>query len=159
MAGKNGFTLVELMVVVAIVAILACVAIPAYINYVNRAKQGEAESLLMTARMEEAEYYAENQQYASIIQCLPSFAGANTQCVSVCNNAVCANTSAAHYYTFKVSGFQPGSGSTLPYFQIQAQRQINGTNDTVTISASTDTPTVQNPGALHFSIFQWLFGQ
>ncbi|MGC8493595.1 MAG: type IV pilin protein, partial [Syntrophobacteraceae bacterium] len=137
----------------------ATVAVPAYINYVNRTKQGEAESLLMTARMEEAEYYAENQQYASTIQCLPSFANGNTQCLSTCSNPACANNYTGHYYSFMVSGFQSGSGGTQPYFQIQAQRPINNTTDTVTISATTDTPTVQTPAALNFSIFQWLFGQ
>ena len=73
MRGKKGFTLVELMVVVAIVAILAAVATPAYINYVNRTKQGEAASLLFTARLEMEEFYAENGRYANTIQCLPSF--------------------------------------------------------------------------------------
>lgn len=160
MADRNGFTLVELMVVVAIVAILAAVATPAYINYVNRTKQGEAESLLMTARLEEEEYYAENQQYASTVQCLPSFAGANTQCLSACGSAGCANTYQANYYSYKVSpNFIAGGGSTEPYYQIQATRPINGVNDVVTISSSTDTPTVQNTTALNFSVFQWLFGQ
>ncbi len=153
MAGRNGFTLVELMVVLAIVAILAAVAAPAYINYVNRTKQSEAESLLMTARLEEEEYYAENQQYASLIQCLPSFAGANTQCLTACS-AACANAASAKYYTFQVQ-----SCNTSPYYQIKATRPINGSNDVVTISSNTDTPTVQNSTALNFSIFQWLFGQ
>ena len=74
MCGKRGFTLVELVVVVAIVAILAAVATPAYINYVNRTKQGQAASMLLTARLEMEEFYTDNGHYASSIQCLPSFA-------------------------------------------------------------------------------------
>lgn len=41
--GKEGFTLVELMIVVAIIGILAAVAIPAFMGYLAKSKGSEAE--------------------------------------------------------------------------------------------------------------------
>jgi type IV pilus assembly protein PilE len=158
MNGKRGFTLIELVVVVAIVAILAAVATPAYINYVNRSKQGMAESLLFTARSEMEEFYTDNGRYANTILCLPTFAvGANSQCLASCAN--CANSTTIHNYTFYVSILPNSVQGSTPYYQVAATRKIYSyaAPDKLTISASTDTPIIQNTAALKWSVFQWLF--
>jgi type IV pilus assembly protein PilE len=64
---EEGFTLVELMVVVAIIIILAAIAFPIYTNYVYRGKQVEAKTLLMTIKVEEEQFHAENNCYTTNI--------------------------------------------------------------------------------------------
>lgn len=44
---SEGFTLIELMIVVAVVAIISAIAYPSYTNYVKRTKRVEVQTHLM----------------------------------------------------------------------------------------------------------------
>ena len=57
---QQGFTLIELMIVVAIIGILAAVALPAYQDYTGRAQATEALTATGGIRADMAIYLSEN---------------------------------------------------------------------------------------------------
>ncbi len=57
MRNKQGFTIVELMIVVAVIGIISTVGFPLYANYTARAKVTEAMLLLAGLKSTMVEYY------------------------------------------------------------------------------------------------------
>jgi type IV pilus assembly protein PilA len=60
MKKQQGFTLIELMIVVAIIGILAAIAIPAYQDYTIRAQVSEGLSLSSGGKAAVAEFYQDS---------------------------------------------------------------------------------------------------
>jgi len=54
---QQGFTLIELMIVIAILGILAAIAIPTYQDYIIRAKVSEGVNVMSNAKASVADYY------------------------------------------------------------------------------------------------------
>jgi type IV pilus assembly protein PilA len=64
---QQGFTLIELMIVVAIVGILAAIAIPAYQDYIIRSKVSEAAAALGACKTSVSEYTQTNAKLPTTI--------------------------------------------------------------------------------------------
>ncbi len=65
---QQGFTLIELMIVVAIVGILAAIALPAYQDYTVRAKVSEVLARGAEAKTSIQEFYASKERFPSNLQ-------------------------------------------------------------------------------------------
>jgi len=76
---KEGFTLIELMIVVAIIGILAAIAIPAFVNYVKRSKTSEAGANLKSLFTGAAAYY-ERENWTQGLVLPGNAAAASTHC-------------------------------------------------------------------------------
>ena len=62
---QQGFTLIELMIVVVVVGVLAAIALPAYQSYVERARRADAKSSILSVQLAQEKWRANNIAYTS----------------------------------------------------------------------------------------------
>lgn len=63
MTRSNGFTLIELMIVVAIVGLLSAIALPSYRNQVLRSHRIDAKTALLDLASRQERYFTTNNTY------------------------------------------------------------------------------------------------
>jgi len=106
MKPQNGFTLIELMIVVVIASILAAIAVPAYTNYSIRGKVPDATSNLASMRVEMEQYFQDNHTY---VGGCASLAGATDYFTFSCP------TETATAYAIWAVGISPGPMAGFTY--------------------------------------------
>jgi type IV pilus assembly protein PilA len=85
MKKQQGFTLIELMIVIAIIAILAAIALPAYQDYTTRAKVSEVIVMAAPAKLAVAETTSSLGSLSAVTQANSgySFPGATSYVSSI----------------------------------------------------------------------------
>ena len=127
--GRNGFTLIELMIAVAIVGIMASVALPSYLSYIRKTNRADATSLLQAAALAQERHRLGATTYASATTSLTPPCPGSGNCVSE-----------RQHYTLAVSGTS-GAGYTLTA-NAASSMQLGDTGCTaITLTAAGGTTT------------------
>ena len=76
---QEGFTLVEILIVVVIIGILAAIAIPTYFKYVERGYASDAKVQMKNILENSKLYYSENAEFPEDVPTMNSEGYANVQ--------------------------------------------------------------------------------
>jgi type IV pilus assembly protein PilA len=146
--GDEGFTLIELMVVVLIIAILIAIAVPTFLGAREKAQERAAQSNLRNGFSAAEFYYADQQTYELIdvaameaiepsltwVAGLAPASGEVGVAVSADNATVCLTTESANGSVFAI-GAVKGGASAGTYYHTAA---LAACDDTTVAAGSPD---------------------
>ena len=141
---SQGFTLIELMIVVAIVAILTTIAYPNYRDYVIRGQLVDATQGLSAVRANMERYYQDNRSY----QLIPGFPLPCDATIIPSGkfNITCISPDAAHFTATAVGAAAPLSGFSFTVDQDGTQKTTVTSPPAPTSFATCNTAWVTKTG-------------
>lgn len=125
---KQGFSLIELLVVLVIVGILVTFGYPSYKDYITNARRSDGQSALLDLASRLEQYYSENHTYATA-----TIGTGNATDVS--SN----NTSPENWYILSIA-----NATSSSYTLHATPTGIQGTNDTRCQTLTLDSLGVKN---------------
>lgn len=129
MMASNGFTLIEVMIVVAIVAILASVAVPSYLDSIQRSNRAEAVATMLKNANWMEQQFTVNNKYAATGTALP-FATSPESGTAKYNITLTAGTGSADT-TYSLLATKVGAADKCGNFTLDqsGKRAVSTTTD------------------------------